>query len=96
MHAPTPKRGLSVGVMSLCADASVMHQAPILGEVLLSVQIVTSVGIAVVLLAMILVGCDTTCERAFRLLRWTTDRPEPPSPKHTPPLMLLPVAGVAD
>jgi hypothetical protein len=49
---------------------------PIIGEAILAV--LTVVGL--ILLVAILHGDDVTCDRAFRLLRWIANRPEPRGP----------------
>jgi hypothetical protein len=51
-----------------------------LGAALAAVVIVP-LAIALVLLGAIMRGSDQTCERIFRLLRWITNRPEPPPPR---------------
>src|SRR5579863_8283574 len=51
-----------------------------LGAVLAAVTVLVPRAIALVLLGAIMRGSDQTCERIFRLLRWITNRPEPPPP----------------
>jgi hypothetical protein len=52
--------------------------------VLAVADLAVPVIIALVMLAAILRGSGETCERAFRLLRWVTSRPEPPAPRREP------------
>lgn len=68
--------------------------AGVLGEVILgyhnqaleTISIVCDVGLPtvliLVLIATILFGSEARHERAFRLLRWLGDKPEPPGPAH--------------
>jgi hypothetical protein len=51
-----------------------------IGIFLAAVDVTFPSTIALILLAAILCGSDSTCERVFRLLRWATNRPEPPAP----------------
>ena len=52
---------------------------PVLGEALAAADVIVPLAVGLILLAAILRGSSETCERAFRLLRWITDRPEPPA-----------------
>ena len=49
---------------------------PLLGEVLTVVELATML----IVLGTALFGTQTLSERAFRLLRWLGNRPEPPGP----------------
>jgi hypothetical protein len=69
----------------LAADAVGGCWCPALGEVLVIADVVIPAVIVFILLAAILRGTTETCERAFRLLRWTAKRPEPPAPKPVKP-----------
>lgn len=60
-------------------------RCPALGETLAVADVVIPAVIAFIFLAAILRGTAETCERAFRLLRWITNRPEPPAPKPVAP-----------
>jgi hypothetical protein len=53
---------------------SMLH--PLLGEVI----VITELMVALTLIAVALFGSKTLSERAFRLLRWFVNRPEPPAP----------------
>jgi hypothetical protein len=65
---------------SLAAEAAAGHWRPALGAALAVADVALAVIIAFVLLISILCGSAETCERAFRLLRWASGRPEPPAP----------------
>jgi hypothetical protein len=73
------KLGAGTGWFSVQGIASYLR--PTFGECLaiadLSILAVVSLGLVVAILR----GSDQTCERAFRLLRWITNRPEPPRPE---------------
>lgn len=61
------------------AEAAIGYRDPTLGIALAVADILIPLAIALILLAAILHGSRETCERAFRLLRWITNRPEPPA-----------------
>ena len=50
---------------------------PLLGEVIAITEIVA----ALTVIAIALFGSQALSERAFRLLRWFGNRPEPPAPE---------------
>jgi len=52
----------------------VLH--PLLGEVIA----ITEIAVVLTVIAVALFGSKTLSERAFRLLRWFGNRPEPPAP----------------
>jgi hypothetical protein len=43
---------------------------------------ITEASVALTIIATALFGTDKLSDRAFRLLRWIGNRPEPPSPKN--------------
>lgn len=49
---------------------------PLLGEAIA----ITEVVVALTVIAVALFGSQVLSERAFRLLRWFGNRPEPPAP----------------
>jgi hypothetical protein len=51
-----------------------------LGAALAAADVIVPLTVGLVLLAAILRGSNETYERVFRLLRWITNRPEPPAP----------------
>jgi hypothetical protein len=58
-----------------------MHS--VIGEALATAYIIVPLAIGLILLTAILRGSSQTCERAFRLLRWIANRPEPLGPGHS-------------
>jgi hypothetical protein len=75
-----PWRALVVGAGILGGESAAVFARPALGEVLVAVDVIGPLVIALILLAAILRGSDRTVERAFRLLRWAVNRPEPAAP----------------
>jgi hypothetical protein len=73
--------GVSGGAGVLAADGTVGYFHPAAGVVLAAAEAGVPMLIALILLAAILLGSSQTCERAFRLLRWTVNRPEPLAPE---------------
>lgn len=71
--------GASVTVVGGEGMAAYLH--PALGQALAAADVITPLAIALILLTAILTGSGQTCERVFRLLRWITNRPEPPGPQ---------------
>jgi hypothetical protein len=69
-------RPTGVGVTSLGAPIGIGMLHPGLGEVLSVIEIVAVLTI----IGTALFGNLVLSERAFRLLRWLWNRPEPPSP----------------
>jgi hypothetical protein len=51
---------------------------PVLGEVIA----ITEIVVALTVIAVALFGSQALSERAFRLLRWFSNRPEPPGPEN--------------
>jgi hypothetical protein len=49
---------------------------PLLGEVIA----VTEIAVALTVIVVALFGSQALSDRAFRLLRWFGNRPEPPAP----------------
>jgi hypothetical protein len=71
-----PWRPISVGLSSLGIPAGIGILHPVLGEALIVIEI----AVALTIIGAALFGNETLSERAFRLLRWLGNRPEPPSP----------------
>ncbi len=71
-----PWRALGLGSSALGGIAAVYYSYPLLSLVI--VICVASVGVLTALTALF--GSATTSDRAFRLLRWFTNRPEPKAP----------------
>jgi len=82
--SPRPGHGAHAGARwlvlpaALGADASLIYVSRSLGAIVTLIEVAGTTVVALVLLAAIFCGSHETCERAFRLLRWTADRPEPP------------------
>jgi hypothetical protein len=64
----------------LSAEGAAGYLHPALGEALAAADVIIPAIVLLVLLAAILRGSTETCDRAFRLLRWIANRPEPPAP----------------
>ena len=79
-QAPTPGhfpwRSISAGIVSVGTPVGISMLHPLLGEVLTVVELATML----IVLGTALFGTQTLSERAFRLLRWLGNRPEPPGP----------------
>ena len=56
---------------------------PIIGEVMVVTDLAVPSAMGLTLLVAILRGDDVTCNRAFRLLRWIANRPEPRGPSQS-------------
>lgn len=90
-NAPTampgrlPWRSVSTGALSIGTPlgAAVLH--PLLGEVMAIVELT----VILTVLGTALFGSQTLSERAFRLLRWLGNRPEPPGPSEAAPSRAL-------
>jgi hypothetical protein len=74
--ARAPWRALGVAAVSLGSPVGIGVLHPRLGEVIAVIEVV----VALTIVATALFGSKTLSERAFRLLRWLGNRPEPPTP----------------
>ena len=76
MPGRVPWRSVGAGMVSVGAPlcAGMLH--PQLGEVMIVIEL----GMFFTVLGTALFGSETLSERAFRLLRWLGNRPEPPAP----------------
>ena len=63
---------------SLGAEASLAYFSRTLGAIVTLTEVAGTTVIVLVLLGVVLFGSKDTCERAFRLMRWAANRPEPP------------------
>ena len=68
----------SAGILGAGSGAGYLYRP--LGAALATIVVLVPLAIALVLLGAIMRGSNQTCERIFRLLRWLTNRPEPPPP----------------
>ena len=71
-----PWRALGLGSSTIGGVASVYYWHPLVGLVIVSCE----TAIATITFAAALFGSEITSERAFRLLRWVANRPEPEAP----------------
>jgi hypothetical protein len=77
MPGRVPWRSVGAGMVSVGTPLGISILHPLLGEVLAVVELVTILTV----LGTALFGSQTLSERAFRLLRWLGNRPEPPGPR---------------
>ncbi len=70
-----PWRPAATGVVSLGTPVGIGMLHPLLGEVIA----ITEIVVALTVIAVALFGSKALSERAFRLLRWFGNRPEPPA-----------------
>jgi hypothetical protein len=73
------RRAMSLAGAGLGADAGLAIFSRELGAILVLTEVAVFAVIALTILTAVLRGSDNTCERAFRLLRWLANRPEPPA-----------------
>ena len=79
--ADVPFEGCRGRSPSICAGAAgCLH--PALWRALAAFGAIISLILVLVLPAIVLLSSHGTCERVFRLLRWITNRPEPPPPAY--------------
>lgn len=77
------KAGAGAGLLVTQGALGYLH--PVLGIILAATDIAIPPLATIAVLTAILWGRDETCERVFRLLRWITNRPEPPAPRYARP-----------
>ena len=68
-------RTAGVGIASLGTPASIGMLQPMAGEVIAFIE----VAVMLTIIGTALFGSSALSERAFRLLRWIANRPEPPT-----------------
>jgi hypothetical protein len=71
-----PWRAAGLGLTSLGTPAGIGVAAPLLGQVAIGVEL----AVALTVVGTALFASQALSERAFRLLRWIANRPEPPGP----------------
>lgn len=81
-HGPWRTVGLGIASLGTPVGIGVLH--PILGEVIAVLEVAATLTIT----GTALFGSSALSERAFRLLRWLGNRPEPPSPAPGPAVHL--------
>jgi hypothetical protein len=79
-----PWRALSAGAIVSSGEGMTIYLHPGLGEILVTADVIASLIAAITLFFTILFGSREACERAFRLLRWLGNHPEPPAPPDRP------------
>lgn len=79
MPGRVPWRSVGAGVASVGTPLGAAVLRPLVGEVMMVVELV----VFLTMLGTALFGSETLSERAFRLLRWLGNRPEPPGPDDT-------------
>src|SRR5580704_4348694 len=71
-----PWRAAGIGLTSLGTPVGIGVTDPLLGHIAFAAELAVALTVAVTALF----GTQALSERAFRLLRWIADRPEPPGP----------------
>jgi hypothetical protein len=71
-----PWRTAGIGLTSLGTPIGVGVADPLIGQIAIAIEL----AVALTVIGTALFGSQALSERAFRLLRWITNRPEPPSP----------------
>jgi len=74
-----PWRAAGIGLTSLGTPIGIGVADPILGQIAIAIELVVTLAI----IGTALFGSKTHSERAFRLLRWIANRPEPAAPTVT-------------
>lgn len=69
-------RSVGAGMVSVGTPVGISILHPLLGELLAVIEL----AMILTVLGTALFGSQTLSERAFRLLRWLGNRPEPPGP----------------
>jgi hypothetical protein len=75
--ARVPWRSIGTGAVSIGTPLSAAILHPLFGEVTAVVELI----VILTVLGTALFGSQTLSERAFRLMRWLGNRPEPPGPR---------------
>lgn len=74
-----PWRAAGVSLASLGTPAGISVADPLLGHAVLAIELLAVLAV----IGTALFGSQALSERAFRLLRWAANRPEPPAPADT-------------
>jgi hypothetical protein len=74
MQLPWRQAGATAASLGAPVAIGILH--PVLGEIIAVVEVV----VVFTIIATALFGSQTLSDRAFRLLRWIGNRPEPPAP----------------
>jgi hypothetical protein len=70
---------MGMGLVAAEITEGVLH--PALAEALTIADLATPVVMAIIVFIVIVRGSQQTCDRVFRLLRWITNKQEPPAPE---------------
>ena len=81
---PRPAWAALGTIAALAADAVTERYDPTLGIIMFVCDVGFPVVLALVLVSVILFGGEDRKNRAFRLLRWAKDKPEPSAPPEPP------------
>ena len=73
----TPWRSVAASVTALGTPAGIGVLHPMLGEIVAIIELV----MVLTIIGAALFGSPDLSDRAFRLLRWIGNRPEPPAPE---------------
>jgi hypothetical protein len=71
-----PWRTAGIGLTSLGTPIGIGVADPFLGSITVAIEL----AVALTIIGTALFGSQALSERAFRLLRWIANRPEPPGP----------------
>ena len=71
-----PWRPVGTGVIGLGTSIGSVALYPLLGWIVIGIE----ASVILTVLGTALFGSEALCDRAFRLLRWVANRPEPPAP----------------
>jgi hypothetical protein len=74
-----PWRAAGVSLASLGTPIGIGVADPLLGHAVLAIELLAVLAV----IATALFGSQALSERAFRLMRWAANRPEPPAPVDT-------------
>jgi hypothetical protein len=77
-----PWRAAGIGLTSLGTPVGIGVADPLLGQIAIAIEL----AVALAIISTALYGSKALSERAFRLLRWIANRPEPPGPARPPRL----------
>jgi hypothetical protein len=77
MREPVPWHTVSAGIASLGTSIGVEVLRPALGELIVAIELAAMLAI----IGTALFASPALSERAFRILRWIANRPEPSAPQ---------------
>lgn len=70
-----PRRTAGIGLTSLGAPIGIGVADPLLGQIAIAIEL----AVALTIICTAIFGSQALSERAFRLMRWIANRPEPPA-----------------